>query len=139
MVLKLKPAQSVEMGLVAREMALELAESPFQPEIRASHLPGISNVVADSLSRRWDPRYSSSWRPPSLLSVASEVRVPQRDDLYFRTLFSASSGPAEKLEERIACMCVDYEKAGACMYICMHVCLPCSSCSHNMPSSCNCA
>ena len=28
-VLKLKPAQSAEMGLIAREVALELAESPF--------------------------------------------------------------------------------------------------------------
>lgn len=42
------------MGLVAREIALDVAAGNYQmTELR--HVAGISNVVADALSRMWSP------------------------------------------------------------------------------------
>ena len=37
-------------GLIAREIALEVAEGTFEPQ-RLTHLPGISNDIADALCR----------------------------------------------------------------------------------------
>ena len=45
---------SQPMGLVAREIALDVAAGNYQmTELR--HVAGISNVVADALSRMWSP------------------------------------------------------------------------------------
>ena len=42
----------VGMGIVGRELALTLAEASFRPQVCA-HLPGLSNKVADALSRQF--------------------------------------------------------------------------------------
>ena len=86
-VLKLKAATNAALGIIAREIALDLAESPFPPDIRASHLPGITNVVANVLSRRYSPSTSSQpWTPPQCLRRSKEARPEPRGSEYFRTL-----------------------------------------------------
>ena len=63
-VLKMKPTASTAMGLIAREVALDVAESAFQPDVRATHLPGVANTLADALSRRADPAKMAAWTVP---------------------------------------------------------------------------
>ena len=41
-------------NIVAREMALDLSGSPFRPQV-FTHVPGVSNISADVLSRRYQP------------------------------------------------------------------------------------
>ena len=48
--LKSSPTSNV----VAREIALDIALGSFQPDI-ISHSPGVSAIVVDSLSRRYQP------------------------------------------------------------------------------------
>ena len=65
------------MNAVAREYALDAAEGAHEPEIVA-HLPGVANSTADVLSRRNDPKYKGSWKPPSFLAQAVRVHLPKR-------------------------------------------------------------
>ena len=69
--------RSVPMNAVAREYALELAEGSFEPTL-VQHIPGITNVVADLLSRKTDPKHASSWKLPQFLVNATETKIPQR-------------------------------------------------------------
>jgi hypothetical protein len=82
--LKLKTSGAAA-GIVAREMALDMAAAPFPP-IVAEHIPGIANVVPDILSRRHDPKYAASWEIPPLLAGVAETQLPARDAAYFRSL-----------------------------------------------------
>ena len=84
-VLKLKPTDAPSLGLIARELALDLAEATFAPEIRAHHLPGVANKLADVLSRRHMP-CSSAWSVPSCLLNVPEASTPIRDETFYRTL-----------------------------------------------------
>ena len=45
---------SKQLSMIAREFALDLGTAAFRPEV-VQHVPGISNVVADQLSRRYEP------------------------------------------------------------------------------------
>ena len=86
-VLKLKAATSAALGLIAREIAIDLAESVLPPDIGASHLPGITNTIADSLSRKFSPSSSTtSWTTPAALRNCKERRPEVRDRAFFRTL-----------------------------------------------------
>ena len=53
------------LTLVAKELALDLGKCEYMPRI-ISHLPGVANVTADLLSRRFDPS-KSPWSIPDLL------------------------------------------------------------------------
>ena len=87
-VLKLKAAASAALGLIAREIAIDLAESALPPDIRASHLPGVTNTIADSLSRKFSPSSSStcSWTLPAALTACKDRRPEARDCAFYRTL-----------------------------------------------------
>ena len=43
------------------------------------HTPGVSNVLADVLSRKHDPQYAESWSLPPALLQASRVELPARE------------------------------------------------------------
>ena len=55
MVLCLKPSRSLGLGLLAREMALDLAEGAYKPDIAAVHSGGVRIKLADLLSREAAP------------------------------------------------------------------------------------
>jgi hypothetical protein len=87
LVLKLRPpAHSASLGIIAREMALDISDSAYAPDL-AEHVPGIANKVADVLSREFSPDAAGSI-PPNLES-AKRVSVPRRDLSYYRTLSPA--------------------------------------------------
>ena len=70
-------------GIIARELALLLGDAEFRPSV-LSHVPGIANVSADMLSRRFDPNKKFTL-PPCLRSVR-EVHPPVRGKAYYLTL-----------------------------------------------------
>ena len=74
---------SPSLGVIAREIALDIADAIYEPQI-ATHVPGIANVVADILSRRYDP--AKIYTVPPLLSKAIEVHPESRDGKWWRTL-----------------------------------------------------
>jgi len=78
------PTKSPAMGIIARELALDLAQLSFQPE--ATHTPGLSHVVADLLSRVFSPTGSgtvSSALHPALAN-AELTDVPNRNENWYR-------------------------------------------------------
>ena len=84
LILKFKvPAGSRAMGIIAREMALDVAEAAYAPDL-AEHLPGICNKTADDLSRLGSP--GGPTELPSWLSSVPRTAVPTRDVDYFRAL-----------------------------------------------------
>ena len=67
MVCRMQP-HSEQMGIVAREMALDVCQSSISPD-ECTHIPGIANKAADSLSRVYAPT------PPPLPSyLGPELR-----------------------------------------------------------------
>ena len=70
-------------SIVAREMALDIASSEYRPHI-AEHIPGVDNVIADALSRRFAPDYA--FVMPACLAHVPELKLADRDEAYFRTL-----------------------------------------------------
>ena len=65
MVVKTQP-HSETLGLIAREMALDIGASSYAPD-EAVHIPGISNTAADCLSRVFEPGPSATL--PSYLAL----------------------------------------------------------------------
>ena len=76
-------ARSPAVVTLAREYALMVAAANYHP-VEASHTPGVSNSVADRLSRRWEP--AKPWALPELLASATRVAVPQRDASWYAAL-----------------------------------------------------
>ena len=72
-------------GIIARELALDIACSEYRPQI-AEHVPGVDNVIADALSRRFQP--GAQVQLPRCLSNVQELVLPARGAEYFRTLGS---------------------------------------------------
>ena len=70
-------------SIVAREMALDIAHSEYKPNV-AQHIPGIDNVVADALSRKFAPDFDFAL--PTCLKPEQELMLPQRDIAHYRTL-----------------------------------------------------
>jgi hypothetical protein len=85
--LKMKTA-GVGPGIIAREMALDVASSEYMPSI-VEHIPGVENTVADELSRRFQPGHDYA-HPAALLGVDELVLEP-RTRSYFRTVFKPSA------------------------------------------------
>ncbi len=67
--------KSATLGIVARELALDVADALYAPSVVA-HLPGVVNRTADSLSRRYEPS-ATNWEVPAYLRDTPEL-VPQR-------------------------------------------------------------
>ena len=70
-------------SIIAQETALEYADMSFAPCIIA-HIPGVANVRADLLSRKFDPRYEQGWSVPLSLKHVPETSAPRRTAEFFR-------------------------------------------------------
>ena len=84
------------MNTVAREYALDAAEGAYEPQVVA-HLPGVTNVAADILSRRNDPKYRDSWEVPALLKCAERVSPPIRPLSWWRSGVTPGSAYSGKV------------------------------------------
>ena len=60
------------MGVIAREIALDIAESVYRPDLGV-HIPGVMNVLADKLSRLHSPTPSEL---PACLAQIPRVSPP---------------------------------------------------------------
>jgi hypothetical protein len=70
------------VNIIAREMALDLAQALYAPDI-VEHRPGVTNIAADMLSRRFDP--SKIFILPDCLRDAQEVTLPRRGAKWWLT------------------------------------------------------
>jgi hypothetical protein len=70
-------------NIIAREVALTLGQCLFTPSVY-SHTPGFSNVIADELSRRYQP--GASFTVPSALQGAREDATPRRLPSWWQSL-----------------------------------------------------
>ena len=86
---------SKQLAIIAREFALDLGVASFRPEV-IQHLPGIANVLADSLSRKFDPHKTFVLHPA--LQRATEVTPPPRPKSWWRSLAEPSM-PASPLAD----------------------------------------
>ena len=68
-------------GVIAREIALDVAQSTYQPNI-VEHIGGNTNVVADALSRQYSPERVPI---PACLDTITEESLFLNSSL-FRTL-----------------------------------------------------
>ena len=84
---------SQSLGVVAREMALDISNAVYEPET-ASHVPGVAKVAADKLSRKFEPTTVPFSLPP-VLSACTEVHPPDRPREWWRSLASQRSYTAE--------------------------------------------
>ena len=83
MCIKMRPANAT-MAIVARELALRLAELSFPPD--AVHTPGVAHVLADRLSRVFAPKGSGVADNSIHPALVNTVRttVPTRDASWYR-------------------------------------------------------
>ena len=79
---------SPSLNAVARELALDAQRREYQIHI-AAHIPGISNVLPDELSRLWAPEAKPF--PPELAEV-ERVVPPPRDEHFWRAWMPAGRG-----------------------------------------------
>ena len=77
-------AESVALNFLAKELALDLSEASFLPE-EVKHVPGVTNKLADVLSRRHQPPLEG-WSVPVPLQGVEEAIPPPRDRGYYLTL-----------------------------------------------------
>ena len=81
MVVKLK-ASGYGVGLISREMALDIGEAHYSPQV-AAHLPGQANLLADFIYR--DVDHTACDLPPPLRD-AVQVPMSARSLGWWRTL-----------------------------------------------------
>ena len=79
---KLQPHSST-LGIIARELALDIASSAFAPD-EAIHIPGLANRAADYLSRVCDPSNTSP--PPPYLDPLGRHTCAVRGPGWWRSL-----------------------------------------------------
>ena len=70
------------MKAIAREVALESSRTTIMPH-PAQHIAGLTNVLADWLSRRFEPGKENEPMLAALLA-AKEITVPVRTSDYYR-------------------------------------------------------
>ena len=87
MVAKMQP-KSKSLGVVARELALDLADATYALDF-AQHVAGITNGIADSLSRKHQP--GKRYQVPEFLCDACEIVAQPRNLKWWRTKSSAAS------------------------------------------------
>ena len=84
LLMKLRPSTSnPAMGVIARELALHLAQLSFQPE--ATHTPGLAHVVADVRSWVHSPTGTGTVNADlhPALADAKYCEVPRRDEQWY--------------------------------------------------------
>ena len=74
--------KSASLGLIVREMALLFGRSSYRPRI-LSHIPGLSNIIADSLSRLSQP--NGGKQLPKELASCHCTTAPVRNEAYYKT------------------------------------------------------
>ena len=92
MALKMRP-RTAHMAIISREIALCLVHYSFPPAV--FHTPGISHVIADALSRIYDPAKPEAIKileHPALLH-AEFTKVPTRTPEYYLALDEANPLP----------------------------------------------
>ena len=70
-------------GIIAQELAMVIGCATFRPNV-FSHVPGLANVTADMLSRRFEP--GVSFRLPALLAGVQETHAATRSAQWWRTM-----------------------------------------------------
>ena len=85
------------LGIIAREMALDIAGSTYEPD-QVEHLPGITNALADELSRRTDPS-KQPWKLPQRLQATAETKAAARYSAWWR---SHGSNPVPTLRSHVS-------------------------------------
>ena len=81
MLIKLKTS-GVGTSLIARELALDIGDSLYEPNV-AAHVPGVANLIADHLLRVTE---RSGTPMPRELRRATRVRFQIRDHNWWRTV-----------------------------------------------------
>ena len=71
------------MSTLAREMALDIAEGLYSPNV-IEHLPGVTNVIADVLSRRYQP--GKKYAVPAILAEIPEIVPETRNEQWWRSM-----------------------------------------------------
>jgi hypothetical protein len=84
-------ARGAGPAIVAREVALLLGDAAFRPNA-VIHTPGVSHVIADALSRRYQP--GVAFRVPLALAGAKEMTAPPRPRAYYKALGSPNDRDA---------------------------------------------
>ena len=74
---------------------MQLACAPYRPDVIA-HIPGVSAITVDFLSRRFDPKLK--WRLPSALQNATEAHPPMRNREWWQLPFPNCPDAAEPEE-----------------------------------------
>ena len=75
-------SRNPNLNLIAAELALDLSELVYDISM-FTHIPGVTNTLADPLSRLWAPSPSEV---PKELSRVSEAKAPARDREFWRSL-----------------------------------------------------
>jgi len=71
------------LGIIARVLAFDIATSVYSPTL-VSHIPGVSNVTFDALSRI--PMPNSKYEVPSCLKAYKQEVCPVRNFDFYKTL-----------------------------------------------------
>ena len=90
LVAKMQP-HSPQMGIIAREVALDIAVASYAPDI-VEHLPGVANTISDSLSRLHNP--DKLYNVPDCLREVVQESVPTRGENWYKALSAALEWPA---------------------------------------------
>ena len=69
--------------MIARELAFDYSSACFEPKA-ATHIPGVSNVVSDKLSRLYDPAQRHGWRLPTCLQHVPRERLDGRSSKFWK-------------------------------------------------------
>ena len=72
------------MGLVARELALDIGRATYTPHV-VTHIPGVANILSDYLSRTCDPAHVHDPQPLGLHG-AERTSVPTRAHAWYKCL-----------------------------------------------------
>ena len=74
---------SKAMNQVARELALDLGDAAYRPDI-VTHTPGVASSIADTLSRKFSP--TKPFCIPTVLENVPEIFPATRDKFWWRSL-----------------------------------------------------
>ena len=74
-------AKSPRLNYIAKELALDLCEASFRPDV-CVHTPGVASKIADAISRKFEP--GNCFSIPSCLVSVPYCNVLVRDDVYWR-------------------------------------------------------
>ena len=80
------------MRLIARELSLLFGNCAHKPRM-LEHIPGVANVLADALSRKYQPGYA--YKLPPALHEVREVHISARSPQFYCTLTAASQRAPE--------------------------------------------